>query len=38
MDLEGGKRDLNERFPFLEFDTLVDINHVMPNILLRCHL
>ena len=38
VDLEGGKKDLNERFPFLEFDTLMDIKHVVPNIFLRCQL
>ena len=36
VDLEGGKKDLNERFPFLEFDTLMDIRHIMPNIFIRC--
>ena len=38
VDLEGGKKDLNERFPFLEFDTLLNVDHVFPNIFLRCYL
>ena len=38
MDLEGGKKDLNERFPFLELDTLLNIKHILPNIFLRCPL
>jgi len=25
LDLEGGKKPLGERFPFLEFDTLIDL-------------
>ena len=32
VDLEGGKRDLGERFPFLEFDTLVDIPWLYPGL------
>ena len=24
VDLEGGKRELNERFPYLELDSLID--------------
>ena len=38
VDLEGGKKDLNERFPFLEFDTLMDIKHLVPNIFLRWYI
>ena len=36
VDLEGGRRDLNERFPFLELDTLLDLKLIIPNIFLRC--
>jgi len=32
VDLEGGKVDLFQRFPFLEFDSLVDIPQALPGI------
>ena len=32
VDLEGGKRQLGERFPFLEFDTLGDIPWMFPGL------
>jgi hypothetical protein len=31
LDLEGGKADLNDRFPFLELDTLTDFTSVFPG-------
>ena len=33
VDMEGSKVDLGERFPFLEFDTLVDIPWLYPGLL-----
>ena len=32
LDLAGGKVDLNERFPFLELDTLTDFTWLFPGI------
>ena len=32
VDLEGGKKWLNDRFPFLEFETLLDFRHQMPGL------
>ena len=32
VDMEGGKVDLGERFPFLEFDTLAEFHWIFPGI------
>merc|ERR1711892_1104065 len=32
VDMEGGRVDLGQRFPFLEFDTLGDIPWLFPGI------